>query len=223
MAGGALTVGSLTFDPDTAQRIVRTYTQPVATNRPTRRDYYAWPFYDGLDAHSTPDELSDGDLLAPVLLNVNVGIHGFATLQALRGDLVERLAHVPRDVDLADASDGQIRTVVHVFAVLDGTRTLGVGGTTLSKVLHRKRPRLIPLHDRHVRAAYVPGRVTSARHHSWAEYLSLLMKEMRDDLAASESISMSLEAIPAESDVVLTRLRALDVLAWHRGKSAANA
>jgi len=46
-----------------------------------------------------------------------------------------------------------------LYAVLDGlaAKPWGVEGTTLSKVLHRKRPQSLVLHDRWVRACYVGG------------------------------------------------------------------
>lgn len=72
------------------------------------------------------------DLLAPMLLNVNPGIHGFASLRELRPWLVEHLEDVPDDVDLASASVARIAAVARLFEPLDSRKWLGVRGTTLS-------------------------------------------------------------------------------------------
>jgi len=64
---------------------------------------YAYPFYDRMDTGSGPDELDDGDLLAPVLLNVPVTIVAFRSLQAMRNNLQGGLAHIPTTLTLQDA------------------------------------------------------------------------------------------------------------------------
>jgi hypothetical protein len=132
--------------------------------------------------------------------------------------LKDQLRHVSCDVDLGTADDHDIETVAHLFGVLDDVRVLGVRGTTLSKVLHRKRPRLIPLHDRHVRAAYVPVPVAAANRRSWTTYMTLMMEAMRSDLSKCPEVWAELSAIPSGSDGVLTHLRTLDIVAWSIGK-----
>jgi len=210
-----LTVGCYEMPLEAAKVIIHTYTARTARLR--RKDFYAWPYYDGYNSGSLPDELNDGDLLAPVLLNVNPAIHGFASLRSLRPELEAKLADVPDDVDLAHASDAVIDAVARLFECLDGAPVLGVRGTTLSKVLHRKRPRLIPLHDRHVRAAYVPSRLAAQPGRSWPDYMTGLMVEMRTDLGRAKGSWRALASIPSAEDPELTHLRALDILAWWHG------
>ena len=53
---------------------------------------YAFPAYDCYDGGTAePDRLTDGDLLAPGLLNVPVKIRSFYGLQRVRGRLEEAL------------------------------------------------------------------------------------------------------------------------------------
>jgi hypothetical protein len=54
-------------------------------------DPFAYPYYDGLVTGSGSDDLNDGDLLAPTLLNAAPSIAGFASLQRKRTELIERL------------------------------------------------------------------------------------------------------------------------------------
>ena len=213
-----LTVGAITLTSSKARTYVEDYTEPVPDERPSKNNFYAWPYYDGFVSGVGQNELSDGDLLTPVLLNVNPGIHGFAGLQKIRPTLEDLLRNVPHDVDLAAATDTDIEAVARMFGVLDNSPVLGVRGTTLSKVLHRKRPRLIPLHDRHVRAAYVPSPIPPAKGRSWITYMTLLMQAMRNDLAECPDVWAALSAIPSKSDAVLTDLRVLDIVAWSTGK-----
>jgi hypothetical protein len=109
--------------------------------------------------------------------------------------------------------------VAALFSVLDSGKVLGVGGTTLSKVLHRKRPGLIPLRDRFVHKVYIPSRIGRSSDRTWVEYFRLLAVEMQADLRASPAEWQALTTIPADDQ--LTPLRALDILAWQLGKEDA--
>lgn len=93
---------------------------------------------------------------------------------------------------------------------------LGIRGTTLSKVLHRKRPALIPLHDKFVRNAYIPSRIERSKGRGWAGYIRLLMVELQADLRANPTGWNRLTEIPDGGG--LTNLRALDIIAWSCGK-----
>lgn len=218
MASAEITAGKHSTSLAKAREVIQRYTGAVAKRR-TKSDFYAWPYYDRMDNGSTAFELNDGDLLAPVLLNVDPGIHGFASLQRVRGRLVELLQEVPEGVSLADeaATKTVIDQVAALFSVLDDDTVFGVGGTTLSKVLHRKRPALIPLHDRFVRHSYVPGRIMRENGRSWADYMRLLMNEMQADLRATPAAWSALTMIPAGGG--LTELRALDIISWYYGKA----
>lgn len=217
MTDGQLTVGKHSISFDEAHGVIDLYTGQIDKRR-VKKDFYAWPYYDRMDVGSGASELTDGELLAPVLLNVNPGIHGFASLQRIRPRLIELLKVVPEDIGLADeaVSEDVVDRVADLFSVLDSQKVLGVHGTTLSKVLHRKRPALIPLHDQFVRRAYVPGRIKKDNGRSWASYFRLLMVEMQADLRSNASGWSELTEVPAGGG--LTPLRALDIIAWSCGK-----
>lgn len=129
-----LSVGGREVDVAIAREWVREYLNGA-------RGQFGYPSYDGYRTFSDDDHLYDGDLLAPVLLNVQVKIGSFADLCACRDELEVALADVPVDKDLADAEASTIAKVGSLFGVLDSeSRPRNVRGTTLAKVLHRKRP-----------------------------------------------------------------------------------
>ncbi len=61
---------------------------------------WGYPSYDGYRTNDDPNHLCDGDLLAPMLLNVRVRITAFADLRARGDELDAALSRVPTDVDL---------------------------------------------------------------------------------------------------------------------------
>ncbi|WP_420713952.1 DUF6308 family protein [Arthrobacter sp. H14-L1] len=56
--------------------------------------------------------------------------------------------------DLASASDETDKAIVRLFGVLESTPAKCVRLTTLSKVLHRVRPALLPLFDDNIKHCY---------------------------------------------------------------------
>ena len=55
--------------------------------------------------------------------------------------------------------------------------------SAISKVLHRKRPDLVPLYDSRIDAGYrASGYIAHDPHRSWVDFMNLLCRLMRDDL-----------------------------------------
>jgi hypothetical protein len=176
---------------------------------------YAWPAYDTLVTNGAV-ELVGADLLAPVLLGAHIDVPRFKLLV----DLLPELAAVSElpQVALQDASDADIDAVAALFAVVDREvyRRRGVKGTILSKVLHRKRPDLVPLYDSRIYAAYTAeGAIHREAHREWRSFMALLLRHMRDDLQ-SEAVALSVlqDTARAERGAELTPLRILDILIW---------
>ncbi len=191
----------------------------------TSAEPYAYPAYDQYNAvYNSATVLHDADFLAPTLLNVSVGIRSFYGLQRLR-DRLQRLLE-PNDLarPLAELADDRIADLVgSLYAVLDdpGTKPWGVNGTTLSKVLHRKRPTSLALHDKWVRVCYLgPGApVPRAKLRSWAEYMTLVSQAMASDLH-NQPLQFSVLQLASKADPALTDLRLLDIVAWNVGQCA---
>jgi hypothetical protein len=180
---------------------------------------WAYPAYDGYCGGQLPDQLDQADLLAPILLNVPVKLRTYYGLLGLIEHLNSVLKDIPVDADLRSASPEELHLLGRLFSVLDDERPHGVRATTLAKVLHRKRPGLIPLYDRQVRTCYREGPdapVPFDASRSWQDCIVLLAVAMQKDLMRHEDAWMNMTKIART--VPITPLRALDIIAWHAGQ-----
>ncbi|HVF18667.1 MAG TPA: DUF6308 family protein [Mycobacteriales bacterium] len=176
---------------------------------------YAWPSYDELVTNSSP-ELVDSDLLAPVLMGVHLDLARFTLLRAMLPDLQTALAALPPTA-LQDTDDAGVELVAQCFADLDHPRYAEqrVRGTILSKVLHRKRPDLVPLYDSRIWTAYTAtGAVPRSGRRTWVEFMTLLCAQMREELRAEREEMNRLVGVAAGAGATLTPLRLLDILVW---------
>jgi hypothetical protein len=196
-----------------AEGLVRMYVSPGR-----RGLRYAYPYYDGLVTNGDPATLCTGDLLAPTLLGVNVDLDRMHTLSALLPLLQRGLDELP-PVDLIEADDGTCDLVAAVFDPLDDPSALDrdVRGSLLAKVLHRKRPGLIPLFDSKVQMFYhseqcVPPAPKDGR--TVRQYMGLLVRAMRQDLRDNAEEFAALARLVPEDGPPITPLRVLDIVVW---------
>jgi hypothetical protein len=183
------------------------------------RNGYAYPSYDTLVTNESA-ELVDGDLLAPALMGVDLDRARFRLLRDMLPAL-EGVADLP-PVALQDADDDHVLCVAGIFGMLDEPRYAGRGvrGTIVSKVLHRKRPDLVPLYDSRIFEAYTaPGAVPRSTDRSWQQFMALLCMQMRADLRAEAPAFAELERLAAEQGAPVTRLRILDILVWRTAEA----
>ena len=196
-----------------AEGLVQTYVSPGR-----RGLRYAYPYYDGLVTNDDPATLSTGDLLAPTLLGVNVSLDRMHTLTALLPLLQRGLDALP-PVDLVEADDETCDLIAALYDPLDDPSALDrdVRGSLLAKVLHRKRPGLIPLFDSKVQMFYqdencVPPSPKNGR--TTREYASLLIRAMRQDLRDNaDELAALARLVPADGPPI-TPLRVLDIVVW---------
>jgi len=180
---------------------------------------YAYPAYDGLQTGSGPDELNDGDLLAPGMLNASVTVRGFYSLQRVRGIMESGLKLTGRAVTLSQAvDDGSLQhRMQSLVGVLDAEKLPGIRLTSLTKVLHRKRPEFMPLHDQFVRVCYYgkDNPVRPVRRRSNVDYFVAMASAIDADVRRQ---SVVLEKLRAEAGANVSLLRIIDVLAWKAGR-----
>lgn len=183
------------------------------------RNGYAYPAYDRLVTNSST-ELVDGDLLAPALIGVDLDRARFSLLRDMAPAL-EGVADLP-PVALQDADDDHVLCVAGLFGILDEPRYSGRGirGTIVSKVLHRKRPELVPLYDSRIFEAYTaPGAIPRSTDLAWQQFMAMLCTQMRDDLRAEAAAFTALEELAASQGTPVTQLRILDILVWRTAES----
>jgi len=104
------------------------------------------------------------------------------------------------------------------FGVLDECRLAHVGFTKLTKILHRKRPKFVPIHDKFVGKCYVGGEgysVNPNKRRMWADYALEIAAAMDADIRRQFD---TLEQIRADCGADVSTLRILDVIAWNAGK-----
>jgi hypothetical protein len=178
------------------------------------RNGYAFPSYDRLVTNGAAS-LVDGDLLAPALIGAEIDRGRFALLREMLPAL-NGIASLPA-VPLEAADDAAVEKVADLFAVLDEAPYAGKGvrGTIISKVLHRKRPDLVPLYDSRIFESYTaPGVLERSTHRSWREFMALLCQQMRADLQTEAEAFDNLVGVAGDAGALLTRLRILDILVW---------
>lgn len=213
----AVRIGGVSLPLVSAQQWVSEYTSVkiVSAANP-----YAYPAYDRYECErNDPRRLTDADLLAPGLLNVPVKIRSYYDLQRVRHVLEAGLANDDLDLALAEIDDPvRIAAMVKpLYGVLDlpQSKPWNVNATTLSKVLHRKRPKSLVLHDKWVNTCYVGtnGPVERVNRRSWADYMVAITLAIGNDIRTQlEAFKLLDEATSSPGE--LTHVRLLDILAW---------
>jgi hypothetical protein len=164
---------------------------------------------DGPFAGSTFDDLPENpkgefcasDLVAASLLDVRFGPRAVRPLLAAGPNSISKhLNDIPDHIDLWDATEDDLAPAYELWnAVIELD---GVGPTRASKLLARKRPRLIPIEDSVIRKALPLGK------DSWASLRSAL----RD-----EHVRKYIEDIrPPGIATTISTLRLLDAATWMR-------
>lgn len=210
-------VGKVLVPLEQAREWIRNYTDPANISA---KNPYAYPAYDRYEeARNDPRELSDADLLAPGLLNVPIKIRSYYDLQRIRPQLEDALANSDLELALAGLDDpARVAAMVKpLYSVLDDPhhRPWNVNATTLSKVLHRKRPQTLALHDRWVNKCYVgpDGPVKPAKNRSWADYMTAITVAIGTDIRTQRAAFDSLDEA-TDSPGFLSHVRLLDIVAW---------
>lgn len=158
------------------------------------------------------DDLTPADLVALATLSVEVrGSAAIELLEMRRAEFATLLRQVPSDLDLVDAGDDVIGEGSPLSALWTLVRGVGhMGQTRTSKLLARKRPRLVPVYDS------VIGRQFGLNGSGgfWAGLRNLLQENDRE--IHHHALALRDEAGLADR---LSPLRVIDVLAWMDGQS----
>lgn len=210
-------VGKVVVPLKKAQEWISHYTDPGRTSSPHP---YAYPAYDTYESNrNDPRKISDADLLAPGLLNVSLKIRSYYDLRSVIPQLEAGLANNDLELPLAQVEDpDRIAAMVNpLYGVLDDPRLKprDVKATTLSKVLHRKRPKSLVLHDRWVRECYLGpgGPVYPAKERSWADYMTEISIAIGNDIRTQQAAFELLDDATG-SPGTLSHVRLLDIVAW---------
>ncbi|MGZ4646756.1 MAG: DUF6308 family protein [Blastococcus sp.] len=186
-------------DVDQALRYLQTY---------YGRPYTGAHFDSWAAVRNDPDEFTADDLIAVSFLSVVVPPMAARELLDSRADEFAKLLRaVGPDRDLADQEDPveEWQPASELYAAVRGLP--GVGRTIGTKLLARKRPRLLPIYDS------VVARVCSIGRYHWEPLRQALrthgLQERLLDLHERAGLGPQVSA-----------LRVLDVVAWMEGKAA---
>lgn len=112
----------------------------------------------GGDRPETVNLLTEDDIVAVSFLGMRVtGEAALGLLDTQRENIAELLKEIPHDTDLADVRPNDVGKFIgsgrseasqlwSIFTNAEGTKW-NIGATKASKLLARKRPRLIPIYD----------------------------------------------------------------------------
>lgn len=170
------------------------------------------PAYSGADFATFGDNPRNhvvaDDLIAVAMLNGKVRQHApRRLLETDRDAISDLLAEVPADLDLASADSGHISRGSCAWQLWDrvrrGGRGWGVGEVAASKLLARKRPRLLPVWDDRVRRQWSLDNSN--------EHWQVTWTYLHENPDAVEFLS----TVRRTADISeVSTLRGLDVLLW---------
>lgn len=190
-----------------------------ATEYLVERPASAYPAYDGYPG-SAGDTVDRQDLLAVTLLNVsNKPLKVYYGLESQMDLLNERLTHPALKGGLRKATTATLDAIARLYDVLEERPASNVKLTTLTKVLHRKRPELLPLFDTKIEHCYTlcaDAPVKSEKGRSKHDYRLAWLEAVQHDLDKHHDLWEELAAIAPGP--AITPLRALDIIGWELGK-----
>lgn len=183
-----------------------------------RRSHWAYAYFDAVA--NDPDDVAPQDVTACAALHARFTQAALDSFIRERGRLRRILTLIPANVDIADADDRlleQLEAIVSGLAEGDGEYGPALpdaGRALVTKILHRKRPHLVPIFDKAIADRY--SRALPDRRAIRSELFARLI---RDDLADATnrralaairaSLGPSLSSQPVPSD-----LRLLDIAVW---------
>jgi hypothetical protein len=167
----------------------------------------------GGDRPDIENQITREDVLAVAAVNASVpaAVASLLLTQPASGRLATWLRQLPTDIDLWDAEDDTLAIATKAWDEIRmvheaGTTSTAGGGFAATKLLARKRPRLIPLSDEKVR-----GAVYLVEGASWWFSLRHAMRVDGEDNEVRFRVGKAMR----EADVgYVSVLRGLDVVLW---------
>jgi len=166
---------------------------------------WAYRYFDLVPSES-PDEVTPVDVLAAAALHPGLSRTDLAFFVDHADDLSDWLRSVPVDAELLTADSDFL---AHLDALVDFD---DVSITLLSKVLHRKRPSLIPLLDRHIIDWYRPVTGERSATLAWAPIIRAMQQDLIGDVTGS--LTGIADALRPELASPPPAVRLIDIAIW---------
>lgn len=166
---------------------------------------WAYRYFDLVPSES-PDEVIPVDVLAAAALHPGLSRSDLAFFVDRADDLSDWLRSVPVDAELR-TTDSELHAHLDALVEFDG-----VSLTLLSKVLHRKRPSLIPMLDRHIIDWYRPVTGERAATSAWSPIIRAMQQDLIDDM--NGSLAAIADALRPELASPPSAIRLIDIAIW---------
>lgn len=170
---------------------------------------WAFPYYDAVES-GDPEIVTAVDVLAAGVLHPGLQRSELAFFREQAQTLTEWLRSVPLEASLRDADD-DLLNILDDLACWAVPVSLGL----LTKVLHRKRPEVVPLLDRHVIDWYRPVTGERAASAAWSPLLRSLRADLSDNAATLDAMRT---ALTPHLPRVPTAVRLADITVWMGGR-----
>lgn len=174
-----------------------------------------YPMYDGV---SVPQDnyLHVTDIALSTMMNSRIAGHTGALLYRGREPVESGLGKVPAGLDLLDVIQGDdvpgAEGISQAIAAMIQIPRVKLSVAT--KILHKKRPGLIPILDNVVESHYFPRWCQPVPGRGWGEYAVALIRVIHQDMLSVAVELRELESELEEAGTPLTPCRILNILIW---------
>ncbi len=175
---------------------------------------WAWPFYDEVPTEHD-DVVSPTDVVCAAALHPGLSRDDLVYFHQHESAVSAWLREVPAGMRLWELSDHAVEHLATMPELAAPSLSL------LSKVLHRKRPHVIPLLDRHVIDWYRPVTGKRAVAEAWGPLIRTMRAEEEDEqrrlTTAIAVVGIERELwpdVPVDDRPRLSWLRAADIAIW---------
>jgi hypothetical protein len=197
-----LTLGARPVGSDEAWNRVLRYCGVPWDDHPA--ETWAYRYYDAIE--SDPDMVSPQDVVCAGALHPGLSRDDLGWFWDHRTELTDWLGGFPVDQALRAADEDTIAQLAELPSLFPGPSL-----SLLTKVLHRKRPWLIPLIDREVIDWYRPLTGQRRAVDAWAPLLRLLVDDLESNRNALAEVRFVLYML---HEVTITDLRTVDIVIW---------
>lgn len=173
-------------------------------------DRLAYLYFDSIIPATSADDIEPADIWIANNLNGRIQLAEFAAIweraERQRETIERTLSAIPSDACLWKAENCVLRGAGWLFDILCGPRAYG---SRVSKILHKKRPDLVPIIDSRMRAMF-EAVVPSVQSRSWSDYLVEIGRVIGPWIERNAAaLDHARRPYPA-----VTRLRAYDICLW---------
>ena len=199
-----LVVGGQPLDDVTAR--IRRYCGLAWNGRAP--ETWAYRYYDMID--SDPHAIAPVDVLAASSLHPGLSRDDLAWFWDHARELTEWVNGFPTSAALATADDSTVERLGELAELFDG-----VALSLLTKVVHRKRPHLVPLIDRELIDWFRPATGERRAVSAWQPILRHLRADLAFNAAQLTDTSAALDAVLGRP---LSHIRLIDIAIWMGGQ-----